>query len=660
MLKGNYLRKGVGGWLVVLLLSVKIAMGQPDVQARNYLSTTLKTSGFHLMGKELAAWKAAEKENYVRKIRQLPDLVKAQLVEKADRALSFDWPSLPASVFLEYQQNGNRVRFERLQTERRDCLNSLVIGELVTGRQKYLPQIVNGLWATLEESTWEIPAIVVSQKAGAGLPDPEEEVIGLVSAETGAMIAVIEYMLHDQLRAVSPMIIKRIDRELHKRILDPYRQRDDFWWMGLKGQPVNNWNAWINTNVLQTGLLAESDTAILSELVEKVFRSTDNFINQYAEDGGCDEGPAYWNLAGGKLVRLLHLAHGFSGGKLGWSSNSLLHAIGKYIGKMHIEGTYFVNFADATPETIPDPESVYRFGEMFNDDSLKHFAAYLFALKKQELPGNHVVAFLDAADVFDPLTRLTPDAMLMPFSSLPDLQVFTARSLPVTGPGLFLAVQGGHNGESHNHNDVGNFILYANGKPVIIDAGVGTYTAQTFSSRRYELWNMQSQWHNCPVINGVMQKDGKAFHASAVSFEEQKEVVKIDMDLAKAYPEEAFVQQWTRSFRFDQRAGKIVLAERYTLKKRTGETAIHFMSACIMKETKKGTIYFYDATGGEVLLLQYAPESMTISMEEKELEDEKLAHAWGKKLYRLSLVIKDNKAVKGANRYVFSLPETAR
>jgi hypothetical protein len=84
--------------------------------------------------------------------------------------------------------------------------------------------------------------------------------------------------------------------------------------------------------------------------------------------------------------------------------------------------------------------------------------------------------------------------------------------------GLFLATHGGHNDESHNHNDVGDFIIYYKGKPMIIDAGRGNYTARTFSKQRYELWFTQSQHHNLPMINGIGQKDGRSFEAHDVVF----------------------------------------------------------------------------------------------------------------------------------------------
>src|SRR5690606_18737531 len=256
--------------------------------------------------------------------------------KEADKALTFGWQALPASSFLEYKETGNRIRFEKMQLDRRSHFYNLVIAYLLTGDKKYLPQLINGLWATLEESTWEIPAIVELQKAGADLPDPSEQVVGLVNAETAVNIAMVQFLLHDQIEKVSPVINKRITKELKERFLIPYLKRNDFWWMGFRGHHVNNWNAWINTNVLHTALLAEESMDTLQQLVSKAFRSADYFINQYPADGGCDEGTSYWNEAGGKLIRLLTLASSVSDGVLNWNNNKLLFNMGAYIYKMHI------------------------------------------------------------------------------------------------------------------------------------------------------------------------------------------------------------------------------------------------------------------------------------------------------------------------------------
>lgn len=640
--------------LACVFLWCTAGAGQKVAQ-RNFLMSKLDATGFSFSQIDLKKWKESQKDLYLKKIMGLPDSIKSYYIAKADAALSFDWPTLSAYSYLQYKRNGNRIIYERALEKRALSLNSLVIGALITRDKKYLPQIVNGLWVMLEQSSWEIPAIIDLQKLGADLPDPREQIIGLISAETALNIATIGFMLYDELEEISPVINIRIKKELQDRMLIPYMRRSDFWWMGLKNQNVNNWNAWINTNVMITGVLSESAPDKLNQLLKKVFNSTDKFINQYPEDGGCDEGPAYWSIASGKLITLLKFMNSVSEGELNWKSNLLLHAMGSYIYKMHIDGDYFVNFADAAPKVIPNPGSVFEFGKMFEDDSLKIFGAYLLGLNKNRLPEVNLMDFLETSVKFNEMatTKLRPVSPDHAF--LPNLEVWTARSRPGSDSGLFLAVEGGNNNQSHNHNDVGNFLLYADGRPVIIDAGVGTYTAISFSKRRYELWNMQSGWHNCPVINGTMQKDGQQFKATEIFYTGDKRQIRISMDISKAYPAKAGVKKWQRSFVLNRGTGNkgtVLLNENYELTEWGGETLINFLSYCTIKEVKKGEVLFYNEAALPVLSMNYDPIKMRLSVETKTLDDPKMISNWGQKIYRLSFVPRSN-ALKGNHKFEF-------
>jgi hypothetical protein len=71
-----------------------------------------------------------------------------------------------------------------------------------------------------------------------------------------------------------------------------------------------------------------------------------------------------------------------------------------------------------------------------------------------------------------------------------------------------MAAKAGHNAESHNQNDVGSFIVALDGRPLIIDVGVGVYTRQTFGPGRYEIWTMRSSWHNVSEVDQVLQAAG--------------------------------------------------------------------------------------------------------------------------------------------------------
>jgi hypothetical protein len=81
---------------------------------------------------------------------------------------------------------------------------------------------------------------------------------------------------------------------------------------------------------------------------------------------------------------------------------------------------------------------------------------------------------------------------------------------------------------------------------VLIDVGVET-SAKTFSSHRYDIWTMQSAFHNLPTINGVMQAAGRQYAAHEVSFRSDDAGAEFIADIAAAYPKAAGVQTWVRS-----------------------------------------------------------------------------------------------------------------
>ena len=121
---------------------------------------------------------------------------------------------------------------------------------------------------------------------------------------------------------------------------------------------------------------------------------------------------------------------------------------------------------------------------------------------------------------------------------LPDLEVAVLRE----GEWL-IGAKGGHNAESHNHNDVGSFVLYEGGAPVLVDPGIGVYSKFTFGKWRYEYtpW-VNSDVHNLPVVNGVRQMQGAEFRATAFAVEKGK----IHTSFAGAYPAEADVREIDR------------------------------------------------------------------------------------------------------------------
>ncbi|MBN1359373.1 MAG: heparinase II/III family protein [Sedimentisphaerales bacterium] len=579
----------------------------------------------------------------------LPSDVRADLIANGEKYLGYEWPNLSGTLFLEYARNGNRSRYERVHFDRRIALTQLVAAECVEGKGRFIDDIANGVWTLCEESFWGLPAHVGAQRAGSGLPDVEEPIVALFVAETGADLAWTDYLLGEQLDRVSPLIRKRIALEMDRRILAPCLERDDFGWMGFRGGRVNNWNPWCNSNWLAATLLVESNEAKRAAAVAKIIRSLDHFLDAYDDDGGCDEGPGYWSRAGGSLFDCLELLHSATGGAIDVYDRPLVQEIGRYIYRVYIADRYFVNFADASAFAGIPGELVYRYGKRIGDERLMAFGAYDFVRA-----GGETSAFEESRasslgrylhEVFNAheLSSAQGEPPLVRDVWMNGIQVMTARDREGSASGLYVAAKGGHNAESHNHNDVGNFIVYQDGRPVIIDLGVETYSGKTFSSQRYEIWTMQSAYHNLPTIDGVMQAPGGRFAARDVAYHADDSSAQLRLDIGGAYPPEAHLKSWVRTIRLN-RGRDVIISEDYALTESVSEITLSLMTACRVKTSDPGRLLL-ESEGASVRVF-YDAEMLTASLEVIPVTDGRLQRVWGKQVTRI-LLKAEKPALKG-------------
>jgi hypothetical protein len=634
----------LGLWFWVLLVFSSLATAQEKLDLLSAAYTPEKLKEIIL---SLQDWhpfpKASEREEW----QKLPEKVRVACVRQAEKNLNCEWETPKASIFLDFVRNGNRSRYEAISLGRRAKLAELVIAECIEGQGRFVDDILNGIWTICEETYWGVPAHVSAQKKGSGLPDAAEPTVDLFAAETGMLLAWTDYLLGEQLDSVSPLVRERIFYEVQRRILSVNLARDDFWWMGLNGQKINNWNPWICSNWLTAALLLEKEPEHRTQSISKILKCLDQFLNSYPKDGGCDEGPGYWDRAGASLYDSLELLHGASNGRINIFENPLVREIGRYIGRVHISGRYYINFADAAAKPNANASVIYRFGKSVRDQDMMGFGVFL--AKQQNLGEDSIRGsfgwlgrVLPTLFVLDELTKATPKEPLAKDFWLPELQVMGARSLEGSTKGLYLAAKGGHNAESHNHNDVGNFIVYAEGYPVLIDVGVESYTAKTFSNRRYEIWTMQSAYHNLPTINGFMQKDGREFRATDVKYKSGSKAVSFSLDIAKAYPEEAQIQSWKRTVTLD-RGKQVILDDKYILKSARQPVQMTLMSWRKPELAAEGRIQLESPEGildAKPVFILYDKSQWSAALETIPLEDGQLRASWGERLYRILLTAK--------------------
>jgi hypothetical protein len=588
----------------------------------------------------------------------VPDARREAFVAEAERQLGTEWPVLPATRFLDYVRDGNRGRYEALLFSRRGKLALLVLGELLEGRGRFTDAIADGVWLICEESYWGVPAHVGAQKRGSGLPDVTEPTVDLFAAETGALLAWTDYLLGGRLDAVHPLVRERLRLEVDRRILAPNLERDDSWWMGFTERGVNNWNPWINSNWLACVLLLERDPERRARAVAKIARSLDRFIDAYPDDGGCDEGPGYWGRAGASLFESLELLQLATGGRLDVWGQPVVRAIGQYIARAHIAGDYYVNIGDAPAKVRPEPELVFRYGRAVKDASLAGFGALLAARRGPYGPDD-VPRYGSLARVLPALLgagEMAAAPAAEPLDGevwLPDLQMMAAREEPGSSRGLYVAAWGGHNAQSHNHNDVGNVVVYVDGEPVLVDVGVEEYTAKTFGPRRYEIWTMQSAWHNLPAINGRDQGAGAEFRAREATFASGRDRVSLSLDIAPAYPPEAGVRRWRREVSLDRSKGEVVLSEAFALGEARAPLRLHFVTPLPPAVSAPGRVVLGPRAGGPAsargAVLLYDARRFTAAAEEKAVTDARLRPVWGERLFRIVLTAR-GRATQGSHR----------
>ena len=587
----------------------------------------------------------------------LPASVRAGYIADGEEAMAREWPTLLATRYLEFARDGNRSRFEEVYFGRRDMLASLVIAECMEGQGRFLDAIVNGIWLICEESSWTIPSVVYTQKAGYGLPDTTEPIVGLFSAETSALLSCAYYLLGDQLDTVSPLVRLRIAREIQARILTPCLERDDFWWMGFAARAVNNWNPWIHSNLLLTTLIIEADPDRRLAEIAKSLRSLDRFIDPYPADGGCDEGPSYWGRAGASLFDCLETLRYATNGGIDIYDEPLIQNIGKYIYRAQIAEHYFLNFADAPAVLALPAYIVFRYGQRIGDPQMVALGAWAARANNLMREGDKALRRYSRAslprflpEVFG-LSELMDAEARQPLPRdvwLDTIQVMAARDQEGASSGWYLAAKGGHNAESHNHNDIGQVVVYLDGKPLLVDAGVETYSRKTFGPDRYQIWTMQSAYHTLPTIDGVMQAPGKAFAARNVSYQSDDAGVRFSLDIAGAYPAESGLVSWQRAVTF-QRGQGVEVVESYETSRVAGEITLSFLTPCAVS-LGKGEIWLGETKLPDGRLtakgrISFDAERLSATMEVIPISDARLGPIWGDHLMRILLHAK-NTALK--------------
>lgn len=575
--------------------------------------------------------KATDREAY----EQLPEGLKEEIVKEGEAYLGYEYPVIRATDFMRFKRTGNRVAFEDVYFARRHALCGLVMAECVEHTGRFLDDIINGIFAICEESAWQLPPhnSYIRNEPQYLLPDAVRPVLDLFACETGALLGCVHFLLEKELDEVSPFITKRIRHELEQRIITPYLT-EHFWWMGKGDEEMCNWTPWCTQNVLLSAFLIPFAEDIRRKIIQKAAASCDYFLKDYGDDGCCDEGAQYYRHAGLCLYGAMDILNRVTGNAFAslyrWDK---IKNIAAYIINVHVDDKYYFNFADCSAIAGRCTVREYLFGKATGQLPLMQFAAKDFQADGGKLytdDVNQMNLFYRLQTVFTYKEVMDFDTSTPIFHKdvfYPSVGLFIVRN-----DCFSLAVKAGDNNDSHNHNDTGSFTLYKNGLPVFADIGVESYTQKTFSSHRYEIWTMQSGYHNLPTINGLDEKDGAEFRATKIDARLDDKLPSISMELSTAYPLDAkeatgkSVISYMRKAIFDKTENKVKICDTTNAR----DVILNFITyeKPVVTDTsiRIGTLATAEYTGAGLLAVEVLP-----------ITDLRLKKAWDHDLYRIRL-----------------------
>ncbi|MGX9899139.1 heparinase II/III domain-containing protein [Arthrobacter sp. SA17] len=234
-----------------------------------------------------------------------------------------------------------------------------------------------------------------------------------------------------------------------------------------------------------------------------------------------------------------------------------------------------------------------------------------------------------------------------------------ARQTPGTTKGLLVTAKGGHNGENHNHKDVGSVTVAVDGIPLLVDAGQPTYTAQTFGPDRYQIRAMQSGWHSVPAPFGLEQGAGAEFRADVMQAPTQEDP-RLVLELARAYGLDGG-SRWTRTVSLDRPGWRVRIEDSWDLSaapapdatessaslasatEGTDDVDIHFLLAGTVSlgPQSTATVLPHSIPAAEANsasrggVLRWDQPAAVVLVDEWLLDDPLLSSVWGARLTRL-------------------------
>ncbi len=409
---------------------------------------------------------------------------------------------LPYSEFFKFYETGSRVEYEQLYMEHRKRLWHFLAMALYEDDPLWISELSDTISAICGEPVWTFPAHVPECSTYKEMRDR----IDLFAAETAEALSETVYLLADRLPSY---IVDMVKFNINERIVEPFINVD-------QGYPPNNWQAICN-GCVAISLIVLSFTEAFEKIKDRIVEGLNIFLDSYPDDGICLEGPLYWSYGFGYFVYAAAMLREYTGGEIDLLSNKKVINMAHFYEYAFVKNEYTVPFADAGHILYLNPGLIGFLHREYGTPLISEESATRYGYDMRWRVADMIRNFFWTEAFVEKDNKIGE-------------KYFSDSAWYYNRKGKYtLVAKGGNNDEPHNHNDIGSFVIFADGKYIVDDLGWPEYDKEYFDSdKRYRNYICASSLgHSVPIVNGDAQLYGKDRHGKVLSAEGGRFVVDI-------------------------------------------------------------------------------------------------------------------------------------
>lgn len=446
------------------------------------------------------------------------------------------------------------------------CVSYFTLAECFDGVNKQnfaMPQLVTLVDSFCDLKTWVTPF----HDRGDYALNGKGKFFDLGAATLGITLAESYYLLGNHFPKETRA---KVRKSLNEWIIEPYRKSMErksplhgMSW--LNGE--NNWNAVCHTTLAGVVAIMVESRRERAEILAYAIKKTQKYIDDYPEDGYCSEGFGYWGYGFSHYLCFAEIIYNYTNGQVNlFTGSEKLKNIALFRRHLEMSPNLWPAFSDCgLYKTRGRDAATAFFRALINLRCCP--GAYDIGERIPCMPMWSLEQAVIWAEVIAPVSptewkKKDTQSKRALYYYFDDHGVVISRATRDNPARLCLALKAGDNGEHHNHNDVGAFVVGLKGKPVITDPGVPKYGWNNFNSHRYENKINNSYGHPVPLVDGKPQGAGKKYYGKIINIDLNDEKTIAELDLTHAYPADRGLKKLTRSFVHDREADTITITDK--------------------------------------------------------------------------------------------------